>query len=370
MIERIKNESTEPEDSMVAWYLKPEEKQRSRKLWEQCFYADSACFVRYYYEEKCRDNQILALTEKGKTEIISMIHRNPYQVFWKGTEYRLDYIAGVATAPGWRHRGCMRRLLNRVFSDQYQERMPFTFLMTADAEIYQPFGFAYVYDQPQFSLTKAGEALSRVPVKEMQDAVTAGIWMNQWLHKRYSLFTVRDEAYIVRLMKEIKSEYGSLELLFNNDGIAGMECVWGKGAAEQRFLYAQEAYLKPEIPVYPAVMARIVHLPEFMKNVRLKPGRREETLCIGIVDRQIGKNNGLFAWQLTGEGSKLELISEEIPEGVWIMPIEGLAQWLLGYCSLEQAAGFGLWGAVPNQAGREILEGIDTEHKILFDEVV
>ncbi len=370
MIERIKNEPAEPEDSMRAWYLKQDEKWKSRRLWEQCFYEDSARFIKYYYEEKCRDNQILVLAEKGGTELISMIHRNPYRMYWKGTEYTLDYIVGVATAFGWRHRGCMRRLLNRVFSDQYQERMPFTFLMPADPGIYQPFGFTYVYDRQQPALTREGESLSRLPVMEMQDAVTAGIWMNQWMHRRYSLFAIRDEAYIVRLMKEIKSEYGSLDLILDRNQIVGMECVWGKGNPEQRFLYAEERYLEFDARSYPSVMVRIINLEEFMKNIRLKPGKEEVAVCIGIIDRQIGRNHGLFAWQVTEEGSRLERLSEEIPEGVWTMPIEGLTQWLMGYCSLEQSEGYGLWGGIPDRAGREILGGIDTDEKIFIDEVV
>ena len=42
-------------------YLDQKEKERSRKLWEECFPEDSARFLDYYYQEKCRDNRILVL---------------------------------------------------------------------------------------------------------------------------------------------------------------------------------------------------------------------------------------------------------------------------------------------------------------------
>ena len=44
-------------------YLNQEEKERSRKLWEECFPEDSARFLDYYYQEKCRDNRILVLED-------------------------------------------------------------------------------------------------------------------------------------------------------------------------------------------------------------------------------------------------------------------------------------------------------------------
>ena len=39
-------------------YLRQEEKNRSRKLWEEIFTEDSQSFVDFYYAEKCRRNRI------------------------------------------------------------------------------------------------------------------------------------------------------------------------------------------------------------------------------------------------------------------------------------------------------------------------
>lgn len=326
-------ESGQNQSGTEARYLDLAEKINSRNLWEQCFLEDSARFLDYYYQEKCRDNRILALEcleEGGKREIISMIHRNPYRVFWSGREYDLDYIVGVATAPQWRHKGCMRTLLNRVLADEYREGMPFSFLMPADPAIYEPFGFAYIYDQPEYRLNSRGAGLRREKIKEEEDGVKAGAWLDGWLRKRYGLFAVRDEAYMRRLFKEIESEYGDWELLCDGERIAGMECFWGKENRERRFLYAEEEYFACT-KSRPAIMARIVNLEKMAENICLKEG--EKTAAIGITDGQIPENNGVFSWHLTKKGSRIRRISQDIPEGVWTVSIGELTGWLLGYVS-------------------------------------
>ena len=63
-------------------YLSPEEKERSRELYEDCFPEDTERFVDYYYKEKCKDNQILVLEDQE--EICSMIHLNPFTISMYG----------------------------------------------------------------------------------------------------------------------------------------------------------------------------------------------------------------------------------------------------------------------------------------------
>ena len=107
-------------------YLRQEEKSRSRKLWEEIFVEDSQSFVDFYYAEKARRNKILVAEEDN--EIVAMLHRNPFDVVVKDRIWRIDYIAGVATAAAWRHQGYMSRLLSRIFADMYMEKMGFCFL--------------------------------------------------------------------------------------------------------------------------------------------------------------------------------------------------------------------------------------------------
>ena len=64
--------------------LETEEKQNTKKLYEEVFSEDSKSFVDYYYEEKLKDNQIYAVEEDG--EIQAMLHLNPYELAVNGSE--------------------------------------------------------------------------------------------------------------------------------------------------------------------------------------------------------------------------------------------------------------------------------------------
>lgn len=375
-------------------YLEQEEKERSRKLWERCFPEDSARFLDYYYNEKCRDNRILVLEDgkkedgqkedKEETEICAMLQRNPYPVRWGGAVRELDYIVAVATAPERRHQGCMRRLLMRMLEDQNREEMPFTFLMPADPAIYRPFGFVYVYDQPFWRLNEAGKGLRRVRIRadvsgagrnfgpepdstrnfgqEPDPARNKGLeeqlkeaeeWLNRWLEERYQVFVRRDHRYLLRLWKEIRSEYGQWELLYDGERLVGMECFWGKEKKERRFLYAEEEFTEPDQKARPAIMARIVNLEAFMKGIRLKPKgvlERELQVTLGICDGQIKANNGLFSWRITEAGSQLQKLCEEVPAEAQTVTAEALTQWLMGYGKPDEIPQV-LWEAIQPAAG-------------------
>ena len=79
---------------MEVRYLDSSEKKRCRSLWEEAFPEDSASFVDYYMEEKTKDNRILVLEENGR--ILSMLHRNPYEVYAGDRLWKCDYIVGGA----------------------------------------------------------------------------------------------------------------------------------------------------------------------------------------------------------------------------------------------------------------------------------
>ena len=48
-------------------YLTQGEKENSRRLYECCFPEDSQKFVDYYYQEKCRENEIAVIEENVQT---------------------------------------------------------------------------------------------------------------------------------------------------------------------------------------------------------------------------------------------------------------------------------------------------------------
>lgn len=408
-------------------YLPDGEKNRTRELWTEAFPEDSRQFLDYYYSEKMRDNRVLVKEEDGR--IVSMLHRNPYRMAVGDREEVIDYIVAVATAADSRHRGHMRDLLGRMLRDMYAEQMPFTFLMPADEAIYRPFQFAFICDQenweqreemsvcaadgkagesgrsreqagtrtvglaggaPQTGLSQMGDSqIVRVKVRGENDVREAARYMNEWLRRRYQVYCLRDREYVERLVKELESENGFLEMLVETAAqtggsrsagqmlraaeagsahLAGLKAVWGLEKQEQRLLMTDEGLSRRREPekLKPSIMARIAYLPGFLAPVRLDPACGEAKLQIHlkVEDPMIPENNGSFLWTVGAEGSRLELLESETgpgegPEilaaadvsagaarkrlsdrgvcltddshGVLEISIQNLAQWIFGY---------------------------------------
>lgn len=153
-------------------YLSDQERSRSRALYEEVFVEDADGFSELYYQIKVRDNQILVEEEDGA--IVSMLHRNPYTFWFRGTKVRADYIVAVATKAAYRHQGRMRRLLTKALEDMYADGLPFTFLMPADEAIYTPFDFRLMGNDDE-------ESLADLTPEELAED--------------YDLFVEKDEAY-------------------------------------------------------------------------------------------------------------------------------------------------------------------------------
>lgn len=313
-------------------YLDTYEKMRSRDLWEEAFPEDSKSFDDYYFQEKLKDNRILALEEAGRID--SMIHLNPYRVQVKNRIWRVDYLVGVATRKDRRHRGYMRRLLMRMMADMRAEDMPFCFLMPADEAIYRPFGFTYIYRQPQWQwkdvspkdaagatvrrdmdLHRDVTGLTRRALLPWKDSLgnrryleELAAWMNRWLANRYQVYAVRNAEYLLRLMKEITSEDGNFDVLYDGDDVVGMESRWGWGGKEQRLLYGEAPYIQEKAAPKPAIMARIISVEPFMRAVCLKDSVEEDelTITLCLTDSLIAKNEGVWTWHLNHESSWVE----------------------------------------------------------------
>lgn len=114
------------------------------KLWRECF-SDTEEYTDYYFQEKTRDNIILRMFREN--ELVSMVHLNPYTICWQGREQTLYYIVGVCTEEKHRKKGYMRKLLKEAFLCMEKKDCPFTYLMPAKKEIYEPFDFHFIYTQ-------------------------------------------------------------------------------------------------------------------------------------------------------------------------------------------------------------------------------
>lgn len=340
-------------------YLKQEEKAESRRLWREAFPEDSEEFDDYYYTEKTKENRILVREDQG--EMIAMIQLNPYEIRVRENVYALDYIVGVATKKDRRHEGHMRSLLVRMMEDMERVHTPFTFLMPASEKIYAPFDFRFIFDQPAFQVSDLHE-LKRVVVPAGtvgEDGRKGGIkgcenaipdlqkvaeWMETWLHNRYEVYAVRTREYVELLDKELESEDGSWSFYFAGNDLVGIGCEWGLAKKEQRLLYLKDEYEQEAGAAKPAIMARIIDLREFVRNICLKKDCDLETMTveIGIRDGFLQKNDGLFRWTLDKNGSEIEKTGEklQIHEGekkIPVLTIGEMTEWLFGYRKADRA---------------------------------
>ena len=338
-------------------YLETEEKGRCLDLWREAFPEDSTEFCDYYFKEKMKDNKVLVREENG--EIVSMLHRNPYRIYMRGSEAVCDYIVGVSTLVAGRHKGYMRSLMLAMLRDMQEERMPFTFLMPARESLYRPYDFRYIYDQPRWVL-KYNPHIHREPCNLKTLGADLAEWQTAWLKRQYDVFAIRDEAYLQRMEKELASENGTCTLLYDDDWFIGMQSEWGLKEREMRYLYTGEHY-RSEAGRKPAIMARIVCMPEFVKTIRLAENcpQDEVTVEIGINDLFVPQNQGAWLGPLTKEGSRMIQESRFIAKGkMEVLTISELTEWLFGYRTPAQVA------KIPYG------EYIEPFHGVFLDEVV
>lgn len=315
-------------------YLKKEEGKKAMALWGQAFFEDSEEFKAYYFTEKIRQNRILVKEEDG--QIVSMIHLNPYKIRLGERICLLDYIVGVATEKEKRHRGHMRDLLGRLFQDGYQEGKPFCFLMPADKAIYEPFGFRFIFHQPQWEKKgmekESGLSIISRPASEEKDFEELSSFMENWLSSRFQVYGIRDLPYTENLIKELASEDGIITRVYREDVLTGIEAIWGQKEKERRFLYFPKIWTRETEAPKPAIMARILNLKSFLELFSLKEEEQEPMeILLDVTDSLISENTGLWRWHLTIHGSRAEHMSchmdiEAVP---FPCSVDRLIQWLM-----------------------------------------
>lgn len=349
-------------------YLPQEEKKETIPLWKACFPEDTDRYLDYYYQEKAKDNRILAKKEDGK--IITMLHRNPYKIHMWDKLWEADYIVAVATEENHRGKGHMREVLTKALRDMNLEGRPFTFLMPAAEAIYLPFDFRFVWKKPRLVLKRpAEEILEKVPVSGEADWEKAGQFMEKWLAERSQIYTFRDTAYVRRLLRELESEDGELYFLKGEgEEPLGLQGLTGREKKDQALLYAREGLFE-EKEGKTGIMARITALREFLPAFSLNVPE-SLTLNLEVEDKLIPENEGSFFWSLDEQGSSVELSENDremqAAQRIWTLKtdIGDLASWLFGYEKPEE-----LWQDMPEEMKKE-LEKIQTVHGIWLDEIV
>ena len=317
-------------------YLTQGEKENSRRLYECCFPEDSQKFVDYYYQEKCRDNEITVIEEHGK--IISMVQANPFTVSCCGTQAEVHYIVAVATDPEYRRRGYMRQLMQQVLSDCRKRCEAFSFLMPADPAYYEPLGYRYWNNQYVWELSKEQEILlqERCQTKNGAsdyDPEALAQMANRILANQFDLYILRNASYYERIEKEQESEDGGVYVWYDaqktpvgsvfyakEDGFELREPILAdvrkqqlsskknldKNNSDQDKLLTDErkedSFFVTERKES-VMMGRITDLPAFVQMLRSEQPYEE---ILQIRDDLLPENNGIFRIYIDKTGGRAE----------------------------------------------------------------
>ena len=322
--------------------------QQVKRLWKDCFH-DTSDYMEFYFDYKSRDNVVLGLEEDG--ELVSMVQLNPYELSVNQHHVHSYYIVGVATDERYRKRGLMRKLLRESMELMYQEKVPFTYLMPAKEAIYLPFDFRIVTtqrrksiplyhwsDKKKSSYQAAGlHTHESTPAVKIQRITTSendlhrelADYANETMNKQEQIYTVRDTYYYERAIAELEACGGALLAVCVQGVLKGYasfavemdkveiweffcEPDWESFLVDSVMEFvmqrdSKDVYEEVEPSTAPPIMARIIHIEEFLKLIRA-----EETLelVIEVKDPLIKENCGTYRCNFGKNESKICKVSE------------------------------------------------------------
>ncbi len=297
--------------------LDPDERIRTRALYEAVFPEDSASFVDYYYTEKIKDNEIYVGIEEG--EIVSMLHLNPYTLLVNGQEKPAHYIVAVATLPAYRHRGYMRALLTRALTDMAQAGEAFTFLMPVSEALYAPYDFCTVYEQKRQRYEAADGTAYRQAVQADCPALAA--YASKLLFEQVQVYARRDTAYYERLLKEMASDGGALMVSEESGVIRDV----------------REAFPETEMKeTEPArIMVRILQVQDLLSSMTCTG---PVSVCFCLTDPILPENHRCVCLSGTAEGA-LQVTDANPKDSEGTIPLAALTRLLFGRPDLKRAPG-------------------------------
>ncbi|MCL1791816.1 MAG: GNAT family N-acetyltransferase [Peptococcaceae bacterium] len=128
------------------------ENKQGRELWSLCFPEDSDAFKDWFFAEQFPSLRNWALWEEDR--LTAIVYAMPYTLVCRGKTIPGSFLLGIGTHPEARHRGLMRRLLDKVHSDLAQTCAAVC-LHPSDPNFYRKLGYATVADFLQIRLPMA-----------------------------------------------------------------------------------------------------------------------------------------------------------------------------------------------------------------------
>lgn len=178
-------------------------------MWSRIFH-DTLPYISFYFDEVYGKNEVLLEEcEEGRR---GMLHLNPYTLQMGQDLMNAHYIVGVSTEEDYRRQGVMRTLLLEAFRSMRENGEAFTYLMPADENYYLPFSFRFgmkqycqEIDPGNLNIEDKGYAFYRPAQVALEEFASAE---NEFKKNHYSISTEVSPAYLERMEKEVRSEFG------------------------------------------------------------------------------------------------------------------------------------------------------------------
>lgn len=238
-------------------------------------------------------------------------------------------ISVAATKMPYCHKGFMERLISGSLEYQRQLKIPFCFTESGNKAFWEHFGFGYIYDRPQYELNtelipqevlkQAAEGdLIPLPdsagflhVADQGSVLSLAHFVNANLCQHYGLFIIRSALYFEHFQRELESGGGNLFEIVEDGKIKGYFAFAGDACIREAVFANEtdrERFLCVKGEKKPAVMARIVNLPEMMRHIS---GNGKITVAIKLTDPVLENNNGVFLWYIDENGSRMERVEQQ-----------------------------------------------------------
>lgn len=194
----------------IEYAMKSEMKQ-VRDLWECVFPEDSREFLDFYFSKVIKKNRIVVAkdTEKNlNSEIIAMLHMNPYMLEVNKETVLAEYIVAVATHPEYRRQGIMRRLMEFCIKECSKEK-DLLVLVPEDERYYSQFGFKFISMQYNTTITSdkyKPSYFEKHDVKRISSETA--FYEALQVTKKLEFEPVRTYEYSKKLFSEVHAEGG------------------------------------------------------------------------------------------------------------------------------------------------------------------
>lgn len=354
-------------------YANKSDKEQVVSLWNYCF-DDGEDFVRYYFENVYDENNTIVIEEDE--EILSSLQLNKYKIKLRDKDYDVSYIVGVSSKPEVRGLGYMKKLMTHTLEELYKSGEIVSILMAIDYRLYKKYGFDHCYDQIQYNIKTTElsnfKLTSRLKRATLEDAkILSDIYTEAMTD--LNGYTVREEVYFRRFIKEIESENGYVyiyeengsrgyisyyiqdstflvrELMYNS--MTALKCILGYVYNHNtqckdtvinspindkiRFIIAN---LKTcEIKLIPFMAGRVINLKKYLEGIKLDTTKilkiKENTINIKVLDKYIRQNDGVFKISIVDNKINVQRVEENYDIE---LDINSITQLAFSYLNMDE----------------------------------